>query len=72
MFEHLRDIRDPEHPHTLEELNVMQMSNIHVDDEKGHVRLGPMHRQPGKGRLVEGKGWQKEVKRTPVPVLKAQ
>lgn len=33
-----RDIRDPEHPHTLEELNVMQEKNIQVDDAKGLVK----------------------------------
>eukprot|EP00873_Tetraselmis_striata_P025398 jgi/Tetstr1/445662/TSEL_003467.t1 len=39
IFEHLRDIRDPEHPHTLEELNVMQEKNIQVDDAKGLVKV---------------------------------
>jgi len=34
-----RDIRDPEHPHTLEELNVMQEKNIQVDDAKGLVKV---------------------------------
>ena len=38
VFEHLRDIKDPEHPNTLEELNVMAEKNILVDDEKGYVR----------------------------------
>mmetsp|Transcript_34701 Transcript_34701/g.98326 ORF Transcript_34701/g.98326 Transcript_34701/m.98326 type:complete len:163 (-) Transcript_34701:994-1482(-) len=39
IFEHLRDIKDPEHPHTLEELNVMQEDNIYVDDGKGYIRV---------------------------------
>jgi metal-sulfur cluster biosynthetic enzyme len=38
IFEHLRDIKDPEHPHSLEELNVMQEKNIQVDDAKGLVK----------------------------------
>mmetsp|Transcript_26257 Transcript_26257/g.46714 ORF Transcript_26257/g.46714 Transcript_26257/m.46714 type:complete len:165 (-) Transcript_26257:451-945(-) len=39
IFEHLRDIKDPEHPHSLEELNVMQEKNIQVDDAKGLVKV---------------------------------
>jgi len=38
IYEHLRDIKDPEHPHTLEELNVLEHRNIYVDDKAGVVR----------------------------------
>ena len=36
----IRGIKDPEHPHTLEQLNVAQRRLIDVDDEGGRVRLG--------------------------------
>jgi len=32
VFEHLRHLNDPEHPLTLEQLNVISMRNIYVDD----------------------------------------
>jgi hypothetical protein len=38
VFEHLRDITDPEHPYTLEQLNVLEEDNIDVDDAAGAVR----------------------------------
>lgn len=38
VFEHLRDITDPEHPYTLEQLNVLDEGHITVDDVKGSVR----------------------------------
>lgn len=38
VFEHLRDITDPEHPYTLEQLNVLDEDHIEVDDGKGAVR----------------------------------
>ena len=34
VFEHLRHLNDPEHPLTLEQLNVMALDNIHVDDSQ--------------------------------------
>ena len=37
IFEHIRDITDPEHPYTLEQLNVVAEDQIRVDDTKGHV-----------------------------------
>jgi hypothetical protein len=38
IFEHLRDITDPEHPYTLEQLNVLEEAHIDVDDGAGSVR----------------------------------
>lgn len=38
VFEHIRDINDPEHPYTLEQLNVITEDQIQVDDERGRVR----------------------------------
>lgn len=34
IFDHIRDISDPEHPYTLEQLNVVQPELIKVDYEK--------------------------------------
>eukprot|EP01112_Ceratiomyxa_fruticulosa_P019197 TRINITY_DN6249_c0_g1_i2.p1 TRINITY_DN6249_c0_g1~~TRINITY_DN6249_c0_g1_i2.p1 ORF type:complete len:158 (+),score=29.94 TRINITY_DN6249_c0_g1_i2:205-678(+) len=39
VFELIRKINDPEHPLTLEQLNVTQYENIFVDDENGFVRV---------------------------------
>jgi len=38
VFEHVRDVTDPEHPYTLEQLNVVSEDLIEVDDAKGSVR----------------------------------
>lgn len=38
IFEHIRDICDPEHPYTLEQLNVVGEELISVDDSAGHVK----------------------------------
>lgn len=38
VYEHLRDIIDPEHPYTLEQLNVVSEELIDVDDAKGRIR----------------------------------
>lgn len=35
IFDHIRDIKDPEHPMTLEELGVVSLDLVKVDDEKG-------------------------------------
>lgn len=35
---HVRDIKDPEHPYSLEELKVVTEDAIDVDDEQSHVR----------------------------------
>ena len=37
VFEIIRDIKDPEHPHTLEQLRVAQRELINVDDARGRV-----------------------------------
>ena len=39
IFDLIRDIKDPEHPNTLEQLNVAQRQLITVDDERGLVSL---------------------------------
>ena len=39
VFEHVRDIRDPEHPYSLEQLSVVGEDRIKVDDEKGRVSV---------------------------------
>lgn len=36
---HLRDIKDPEHPYSLEELNVITEDAIEVDDKCSYVRI---------------------------------
>jgi hypothetical protein len=38
IFEHIRDITDPEHPYSLEQLNVVEEELINVDDPAGYVR----------------------------------
>ena len=37
IFDMLREIRDPEHPHTLEELNVVQEELINCSDKENFV-----------------------------------
>ncbi|XP_020572119.1 protein AE7 isoform X1 [Phalaenopsis equestris] len=39
IFDHVRDIKDPEHPYSLEELNVVSEDSIEVDDKLNHVRV---------------------------------
>lgn len=39
IFDLLRDINDPEHPMSLEELNVVQLDNIEVDQEKSCINV---------------------------------
>lgn len=39
IFEIIRHINDPEHPLTLEQLNVAQLENIHVDDEASKITV---------------------------------
>ncbi|CAA0838811.1 MIP18 family protein [Striga hermonthica] len=36
---HIRDIKDPEHPYTLEDLNVISEDAIEVDNERSHIRV---------------------------------
>ncbi|KAG8339243.1 putative protein of unknown function DUF59 [Trypanosoma vivax] len=39
IFDHIRTIRDPEHPNTLEELQVVDPNLIAVDEARGHVHV---------------------------------
>mmetsp|Transcript_31617 Transcript_31617/g.70344 ORF Transcript_31617/g.70344 Transcript_31617/m.70344 type:complete len:162 (+) Transcript_31617:181-666(+) len=39
IFDYLRDITDPEHPYTLEQLNVVTEDLIHVDDSSSHIMV---------------------------------
>ena len=38
IFDLIREINDPEHPLTLEQLNVVELDKIDVNDEKNIVR----------------------------------
>lgn len=44
IFDTIRDIRDPEHPHSLEELSVVDMESIKV--------VAPPNDSPGYGRVL--------------------
>ncbi|CAI0439833.1 unnamed protein product [Linum tenue] len=37
VFDHVRDIKDPEHPYSLEELKVISEDAIEVDDRRSYV-----------------------------------
>jgi len=39
IFQHIRHINDPEHPLTLEQLNVAQLGLIQVDDRNNTIRI---------------------------------
>eukprot|EP00126_Sphaerothecum_destruens_P000799 Sdes_comp11053_c0_seq2m2677 len=39
IFDLIRSIHDPEHPHTLEELNVARLDQISIDDDKSQVHV---------------------------------
>jgi metal-sulfur cluster biosynthetic enzyme len=39
VFEHIRHINDPEHPLTLEQLNVVSAKNVWVSDHEGEVEV---------------------------------
>lgn len=39
VFQFVRSIMDPEHPNTLEQLRVVDPSNIYVDNAKHHVKV---------------------------------
>ncbi|XP_076906598.1 protein AE7-like [Bidens hawaiensis] len=41
IFDHLRDIKDPEHPYSLEELKVVTEDAIEVDDKRSYVTFTP-------------------------------
>jgi metal-sulfur cluster biosynthetic enzyme len=36
---HIRDIKDPEHPYSLEQLNVVTEDSIELNDERNYVRV---------------------------------
>ena len=38
MTNHIRDIKDPEHPYSLEELKVITEEAVEVDDQRNYVR----------------------------------
>ncbi|XP_049934061.1 protein AE7-like [Nymphaea colorata] len=39
VFDHVRDIKDPEHPYSLEELKVVSEDAIEVNDAQSHVKV---------------------------------
>ncbi|XP_026417819.1 protein AE7-like [Papaver somniferum] len=40
VFDHIRDIKDPEHPnYTLEQLQVITEDSVEIDDKHSHVRV---------------------------------
>ncbi|XP_026455180.1 protein AE7-like [Papaver somniferum] len=39
IFDHIRDIKDPEHPYSLEELKVVSEDAVEVNDKHSHVRV---------------------------------
>merc|ERR1712224_582368 len=39
IFDLIRNINDPEHPLTLEQLNVVEEKNITVNDDKGYLKI---------------------------------
>ncbi|WOL05586.1 protein AE7 isoform X1 [Canna indica] len=39
IFDHVRDIKDPEHPYSLEELKVVTEDSIEVNDKQSYVRV---------------------------------
>ncbi|XP_044967828.1 protein AE7-like, partial [Hordeum vulgare subsp. vulgare] len=39
IFDHIRDIKDPEHPYSLEDLNVVNEDSVEINDELSHVRV---------------------------------
>ncbi|KAL3361746.1 hypothetical protein AABB24_014558 [Solanum stoloniferum] len=39
IFDHIRDIKDPEHPYSLEELKVITEDAVDVDDQRSYVRV---------------------------------
>ncbi|XP_057519096.1 protein AE7-like [Amaranthus tricolor] len=39
IFDHIRDIKDPEHPYSLEELKVVTEESVEVDDKRSYVSV---------------------------------
>lgn len=57
----IKNINDPEHPLTLEELHVLQQSQVNVDNEKSEVRIlftptipVSIHFNPSRNSLIRG------------------
>lgn len=42
IFEHIRDIEDPEHPYSLEQLNVVKEELISLDNSKQTCKCAPV------------------------------
>jgi hypothetical protein len=49
IFDHIRDITDPEHPYSLEQLNVVEEELISVDDGGSHVKCVWLAAMYGRG-----------------------
>eukprot|EP00656_Telonema_subtile_P005416 TRINITY_DN12467_c0_g1_i1.p1 TRINITY_DN12467_c0_g1~~TRINITY_DN12467_c0_g1_i1.p1 ORF type:complete len:157 (-),score=44.83 TRINITY_DN12467_c0_g1_i1:92-562(-) len=47
VFDLIRDITDPEHPHSLEQLKVLSLDNIEVDDAAGRIQINFAPTVPG-------------------------
>ncbi|XP_072963317.1 protein AE7 [Typha angustifolia] len=39
IFDHIRDIKDPEHPYSLEELKVVTEDSVELNNKQNHVRV---------------------------------
>ncbi|KAK9716142.1 hypothetical protein RND81_06G213600 [Saponaria officinalis] len=39
IFDHIRDIKDPEHPYSLEELKVVTEDSVEIDNTRSRVRV---------------------------------
>lgn len=64
VYDHVRDVTDPEHPYTLEQLNVVAEDLIQVDDAHGTVRCvagGRTHEGLGGGGGLDREGAAREV-----------
>ncbi len=46
LSQHLRDVTDPEHPYTLEQLNVVTENHISVSDAESYVRCEALSGPP--------------------------
>nr|CAB3493037.1 unnamed protein product [Digitaria exilis] len=40
VFDTVRDIKDPEHPYSLEQLSVLSQESISVDEKLGRIQYG--------------------------------
>ncbi|CAM0876509.1 unnamed protein product [Alopecurus aequalis] len=39
VFDTVRDIKDPEHPYSLEQLSVLSQESVSVDEKLGHIQI---------------------------------